>query len=96
MKKGTILFGILAMLFVFTACGANENVPTISATENKMDLSAGSTLVAEQTLTGTEGDIHYSYYLPKDFDESKKSPMMVVMPGYDMMWFGEDSSGSNV
>lgn len=22
--------------------------------------------------------------------------MMVVMPGYDMMWFGEDSSGSNL
>lgn len=22
--------------------------------------------------------------------------MMVVMPGYDMMWFGEDSSGSKL
>lgn len=126
MKKGTILFGILAVLFLFTACGtkvdidnsesileenavltekgsteessesANETVPTISATENKNDLSVGSTLVAEQILTGTDGDIHYSYYLPEDFDESKKYPMMVVMPGYDMMWFGEDSSGSNL
>lgn len=126
MKNGTILFGILAMLFLFTACGAKENidnsenipaesavqiekssteessgsanetVPTISATENKKDLSVGSTLVAEQILTGTDGDIHYSYYLPKDFDESKKYPMMVAMPGYDMMWFGEDSSGSNL
>lgn len=126
MKKGTILFGILAVLFLFTACGtkvdidnsesipeenavltekgsteessesANETVPTISATENKDDLSVGSTLVAEQILTGTDGDIHYSYYLPEDFDESKKYPMMVVMPGYDMMWFGEDSSGSNL
>lgn len=126
MKKGTILFGILAVLFLFTACGTkvdidnsesipeenavltekgsteessesvNETVPTISATENKDDLSAGSTLVAEQILTGTDGDIHFSYYLPEDFDESKKYPMMVVMPGYDMMWFGEDSSGSNL
>ena len=59
-------------------------------------MSAGSALVAEQILTGTDGDIHYSYYLPEDFDESKKYPMMVVMPGYDMMWFGEDSSGSNL
>lgn len=124
MKKGTILFGILAVLFLLAACGAkedidnnisaenavqienssteessgsaNETVPTISATEKKDDLSAGSTLVAEQILTGTDGDIHYSYYLPEDFDESKKYPMMVVMPGYDMMWFGEDSSGSNL
>lgn len=124
MKKGTILFGILAVLFLFTACGAkedidnnisaenavqienssteessesaNETVPTISATEKKDDLSVGSALVAEQILTGTDGDIHYSYYLPKDFDESKKYPMMVVMPGYDMMWFGADSFGSNL
>lgn len=126
MKKGIILFGILAVLFLFTACGAkedidnsenvlaesigqteknstekssestNEIVPTISATESKDDLSAGSALVAEQILTGTDGDIHYSYYLPEDFDESRKYPMMVVMPGYDMMWFGEDSSGSNL
>lgn len=124
MKNGTILFGILAVLFLFTACGAkedidnnisaenavqienssteessesaNETVPTISATEKKEDLSVGSMLVAEQILTGADGDIHYSYYLPEDFDESKKYPMMVVMPGYDMMWFGEDSSGSNL
>lgn len=124
MKNGTILFGILAVLFLFTACGAkedidnnisaenavqienssteessenaNESVPTISATEKKDDLSVGSTFVVEQILTGADGDIHYSYYLPKDFDESKKYPMMVVMPGYDMMWFGEDSSGSNL
>ena len=124
MKNGTILFGILAVLFLFTACGAkedidnnisaenavqienssteessgsaNETVPTISATEKKDDLSVRSTLVAEQILTGTDGDIHYSYYLPEDFDESKKYPMMVVMPGYDMMWFGEDSSSSNL
>ena len=124
MKNGTILFSILAVLFLFTACGAkedidnniaaenavqienssteessesaNETVPTISATEKKEDLSVGSTLVAEQILTGADGDIHYSYYLPEDFDESKKYPMMVVMPGYDMMWFGEDSSGSNL
>ena len=126
MKNGTILFGILAVLFLFTACGTkvdidnsesipeenavltekgsteesfesvNETVPTISATEKKEDLSVGSMLVAEQILTGADGDIHYSYYLPEDFDESKKYPMMVVMPGYDMMWFGEDSSGSNL
>ena len=124
MKKGIILFGILAVLFLFTACGAkedidnnisaenavqienssteessesaNETVPTISATEKKEDLSVGSMLVAEQILTGADGDIHYSYYLPEDFDESRKYPMMVVMPGYDMMWFGEDSSGSNL
>lgn len=123
MKKGTILFGILAMLFLFTACGTkndidnnipaenavqtensstekpsgseNKTVPTISATEQE-DLSVGSVLVAEQILNGTDGDIHYSYYLPEDFDEGEKYPMMVVMPGYDMMWFGEDSSGRNL
>ena len=53
-------------------------------------------LFPEQIFSGADGDIHYSYYLPDSYDGSRRFPMMVVMPGYDMMWFGEDSSGSNL
>ena len=53
-------------------------------------------LFAEQIFSGADGDIHYSYYLPESYDGSRRFPMMVVMPGYGMMWFGEDSSGSNL
>ncbi len=53
-------------------------------------------LNAQLVLQGQTGDIHYSYYLPQGYDTSRSYPMMVVMPGYDMMWFGEDSSGSNL
>ena len=53
-------------------------------------------LIAEQILFGAEGEIHYSYYLPENYDGKKDFPMAVVMPGYDMMWFGEKSSGKNL
>ncbi len=53
-------------------------------------------LVAEQILQGETGEIHYSYYLPEGYSENREYPMMVVMPGYDMMWFGQDSSGANL
>lgn len=53
-------------------------------------------LIREQILDGMDGEIHYSYFLPEDYDESRKYPMMVTMPGYDRMWFGESSSGSNI
>lgn len=53
-------------------------------------------LVAEQILEGETGTIHYSYYLPEDYDGARTYPLVMVMPGYDMMWFGEDSSGSNL
>lgn len=53
-------------------------------------------LVREQTLDSTEGLIHYSYYLPENYDTAQKYPMMVVIPGYDMMWFGQSSSGKNL
>lgn len=53
-------------------------------------------LTREQIFNGEEGEIHYSYYLPESYDGSRKFPMMVTMPGYDRMWFGEDSSGSNI
>ena len=40
-------------------------------------------------MDSTEGLIHYSYYLPEDYDPTRKYPMMVVMPGYD-----EDVNGT--
>lgn len=47
-------------------------------------------------MNGNDGEIHYSYYLPEDYNQRKTYPLVVTMPGYDMMWFGEDSSGSNL
>ena len=54
------------------------------------------TLIAEQVLEGETGSIHYSYYLPAGYSEEESYPLVMTMPGYDMMWFGEDSSGSNL
>ena len=48
------------------------------------------------TLDGADGTIHYSYYLPDSYDGTKSYPLVVTMPGYDRMWFGEDSAGSNL
>jgi len=53
-------------------------------------------MIAKQILSGNEGEIHDSYYLPENYNENKTYPLMMVMPGYDMMWFGEESSGSNL
>lgn len=76
-----------------TASNSSESeasdVPNISET-----VQTG--LIREQILNGTEGEIHYSYYLPEGYDGTRKYPMMVTMPGYDRMWFGEDSSGNNI
>lgn len=67
-----------------------EYLPSAS----KVPTKAG--LYAEQVLSGADGDIHYSYYLPNSYDGSRKFPIAVTIPGYDMMWFGEESSGSNL
>lgn len=52
--------------------------------------------ITEQILNGESGEIHYSYYLPENYDTNKSYPLMVTMPGYDAMWFGEESSGRNL
>ena len=78
--------------------------PSAELTEEPLESTASAVtsepvqtgLFAEQIFSGADGDIHYSYYLPESYDGSRKFPMMVVMPGYGMMWFGEDSSGSNL
>lgn len=64
------------------------NQPTIS------DIESG--MITEQILSGKDGEIHYSYYLPGNYDENKDYPLMITMPGYDMMWFKEESSGNNL
>lgn len=109
MKKSAVLFIILIISLLFTACTANpqtddsenenttEIIPAESDTQSESDrLSEKTGLIAEQILNGNEGEIHYSYYLPEDYDKNKTYPLMMSMPGYDMMWFGEDSSGSNL
>lgn len=53
-------------------------------------------IIPQQVLEGETGEIHYSYYLPEGYGPSGNYPLVMAMPGYDMMWFGEDSSGSNL
>lgn len=75
----------------------DEEASSQTPPESVADVPAIKTgVIAEQIYSGENGDIHYSYYLPESYDGKKKYPMTVVMPGYDMMWFGESSSGSNL
>lgn len=53
-------------------------------------------IIENQVLHDESGDIHYSCYIPNTYDADGEYPLMVAMPGYDMMWFGEDSAGSNL
>ena len=48
------------------------------------------------TIDGNDGVIHFSYYLPEGYDTESKYPLVVAMPGYDRMWFGDDSAGNNL
>ena len=110
MKKGVVLSAIiLSISLLVTACSANQPIDNTENTStsvtgfaesevpNETEKSPEKTgVIAEQILNGNDGEIHYSYYLPEDYDESKTYPLVMTMPGYGMMWFGEDSSGSNL
>ena len=74
-----------------------DAISSVSQTERSSSgKSIQTRLIAEQILEGKTGEIHYSYYLPEDYDPNQKYPLVIAMPGYDRMWFGEDSSGSNL
>lgn len=109
MKKGVVLSAIMIISLLITACLANR--PLDGSESDKVSETATAKseirsetenipektgIIAEQILNGSDGEIHYSYYLPEDYEEGKTYPLMMTMPGYDMMWFGEDSSGSNL
>ena len=73
---------------------ASDGESTVSSGEGEPAMETG--MIPEQILEGETGTIHYSYYLPENYDPQVEYPLMIVMPGYDMMWFGEESSGSNL
>lgn len=86
-----------------SSVSASTSITTSSEVDSAVSESASSEtgniqtgLVREQTLDSTEGLIHYSYYLPEDYDPTRKYPMMVVMPGYNMMWFGESLQSKTI
>lgn len=111
-QKIAFVLGLLIVsTFCMTACGnpSNENSQEVlqmqqsnsettpeTVTQQPEAANMETGVIAEQILSGNEGDIHYSYYLPENYDENKTYPLMMTMPGYDRMWFGEDSSRSNL
>lgn len=64
--------------------------------EKSQESSLQTGIIPQQVLEGETGETHYSYYLPEGYGPSGNYPLVMAMPGYDMMWFGEDSSGSNL
>lgn len=102
-----LFLSALALLSLW-GCGAEGRQETVSQPESAAVSSEGETeapsapaqqtgIIPEQVLEDeTQGTIHYSYYLPEDYDPSRSYPLVMTMPGYDMMWFGEDSSGANL
>lgn len=109
MRRVTVLWLTMAVVLVLVGCTSGNDAskePEMSVaseefenTENtalESETPVKTGLFAEQLLPDEEGEIHYSYYLPESYDGHRSFPMVVVMPGYDMMWFGEDSSGSNL
>ena len=92
-----LLSWLLAANLLLSACGGPVRPSEIPPEPPAAPAEAPQTgWTREQILNGETGEIHFSYYLPESYDAGKSYPMMVVMPGYDRMWFGEDSSGSNL
>lgn len=95
-----ILAGLLSAVLLLSGCTAQaaaKSDDTAAVTQQPAENAAvQGGFVENQTLDGADGIIHFSYYLPDSYDSAKAYPLIVTMPGYGEMWFGEDSAGSNL
>ena len=95
-----MLAGLLAGVLLLSGCTAQaaaKSDDTAAVTQQPAENAAvQGGFVENQTLDGADGIIHFSYYLPDSYDSAKTYPLIVTMPGYGEMWFGEDSAGSNL
>ena len=90
-----LLAGVLSLNLLLTGCAA-ANAEQPPAAQPMAAVGEQGGLVAEQILDGADGEIHYSYTLPENYDPARTYPLVMAMPGYGEMWFGEDSSGRNL
>lgn len=95
-----MIVGFLTAALLLSGCTAraaakNDDVPA-AAEQTAKNTAVQTGFTENQTLDGAEGVIHFSYYLPEGYDSAKTYPLVVAMPGYDRMWFGEDSAGTNL
>ncbi len=91
------LIAWLLSLSMLCSCGGwTADTQTPDDTKPSVVSPVETGFITEQIYDGVDGDIHYSYYLPEDYNENETYPLVMTMPGYDRMWFGEDSSGSNL
>ncbi len=74
----------------------NDRDDGLSNTSASNPDEATGVWIRGNVLNGETGNIHYSYYLPDDYDGSKTYPMIMTLPGYGGMWFGENSEGNNL
>lgn len=49
-----------------------------------------------QEWKSSEGLIHYSFYLPEGYDETKTYPLVVTLPGYNGMWLSDSEQTRGV
>lgn len=95
-----MLAGLLAGVLLLSSCtaqaAAKSDDTAAVAQQPAENAAVQGGFTENQTLDGADGIIHFSYYLPDGYDSAKTYPLIVAMPGYGEMWFGEDSAGSNL
>ena len=92
-----MLAGLLAGVLLLSGCtaqaAAKSDDTAAVAQQPAENAAVQGGFTENQTLDGADGIIHFSYYLPDGYDSAKTYPLIVAMPGYGEMWFGEDSAG---
>ena len=91
-----IVTGLLTLTLVLTGCGSQAGQTGSATTPPSQSTTVQTGFTENQTLDGADGTIHFSYYLPDGYDSERSYPLVVAMPGYDRMWFSEDSAGTNL
>lgn len=86
----------LLLTMLLAACGCIPQLQPAQPAPTPAPEAVETGWITARTLEGTEGTIHYSYYLPERYDPERAYPMVVAMPGYGEIWFGEDSEGNNL
>ncbi|MGN0163307.1 MAG: alpha/beta hydrolase fold domain-containing protein [Candidatus Ornithomonoglobus sp.] len=69
-------------IFAWRKCSMQPLMQTKTFYDLKAEQSGEMQEFLNNTLQGSDGTIHYTYYLPSDYDESRSYPMLMTLPGW--------------
>lgn len=83
----TIILIVIIILVLLSQNTKPQQIITPNEVDKNNSSSENDFIIDAVYHSPNDGDIHYSYYIPNDYNENKTYPLYITLPGYEGLYF---------